>query len=253
MFSVSASADTGADTNAVGDSTAAADPGDWQFEASAYLWGASIGGDTATGGEIDISFTDIINNLDMALMGHLNATKDKWKLSADVIYLDVSATNGDDRLTARPGLSASSESKLSMKAWILTPGVNYEVLGDDQWTLYGMAGARFLSLDIGVKTDTESVLGGRTVKTSDSGSVWDGIVGLNGRINLSDNWTLQYYGDIGTGQSDLTWQAYAGVAYRFKYVDAVLGYRYLKWNFDETASLDNLELKGPLAGVTYRF
>ena len=76
---------------------------------------------------------------------------------------------------------------------------------------------------------------------------------MNGRVNLSGNWTLQYYGDIGTGQSDLTWQAYAGVAYRFKYVDAVLGYRYLKWNFDETAGLDTLNLKGPMAGVTYRF
>ena len=79
-------------------------PGDWQFDASAYLWGASIAGDSASGGEIDIGFIDILNNLDMALMGHFSAAKGKWRLSTDVIFMDVSATNGDDRLTVRPGL-----------------------------------------------------------------------------------------------------------------------------------------------------
>ena len=107
----------------------------------------------------------------MALMGHFDAAKGKWRLSADVIYMDVSATNGDNRLTARPGLSASSDSKLSMKAWILTQGVNYKVLSSDRGTLDVMAGARYLSLDIGIETKTDSALGSNKVKTSDSGSV----------------------------------------------------------------------------------
>ena len=208
LSSINASADTD------GGPSSAPAPGDWQFDASAYLWAASIGGHSATGAEIDIGFSDIINNLDLALMGHFNAGKDKWRLSADVIYMDISATNGDNRLTARPGLSASSDSKLSMKAWILTPGVNYEILGNDQGSLDALAGVRFLSLDIGIKTKTDVALGSNKVKSSDSGNVWDGVVGLNGRVKLSGNWTLQYYGDIGTGQSDLTWQAYAGVGSR---------------------------------------
>ena len=231
----------------------ASESGAWQLDAGAYLWAAAIGGHAANGGEIDVGFTDIINALDMALMGHFNATRGQWRLSSDVIYLSVSANNGNDRLTARPGLSASSASDLSMQTWILTPGVNYPLLRSDQGSLDAMIGARFLAINIGIKTRTRSTLGSQTFKTSDSASVWDGIIGINGKVNLADNWTLNYYGDIGTGQSDRTWQTYVGVSYRFKYVDAVLGYRYLKWNFDQEAGLDNLILKGPMAGITYQF
>ena len=46
LFAVNASADP-----ADGSTSA---PDAWHFDASAYLWGASIGGHSATGGEIDI-------------------------------------------------------------------------------------------------------------------------------------------------------------------------------------------------------
>ncbi|MGB5613095.1 MAG: hypothetical protein WBM67_10610, partial [Sedimenticolaceae bacterium] len=62
----------------------------WQFDGAVYLWGAGIGGTSAAGDDIDISFSDLIDNLDMAFMGSLEARKDKWTLLADVIYLDVS-------------------------------------------------------------------------------------------------------------------------------------------------------------------
>ena len=44
------------------------------------------------------------------------------------------------------------------------------------------------------------------VKISDSGDVWDGIVGLRGNVKLDKYWYLPYYFDVGTGASDLTWQ-----------------------------------------------
>jgi hypothetical protein len=226
----------------------------WVFDAALYLWGASINGDTSTGQEIEIGLSDILSNLDMAMMLNLDASHGKWRLNSDIIYMNISAKNGNDSLTVRPDLPASTESKVSMKAWIVTPGVNYNVLINEHGNLDVMLGARFLSLDIGIKNKAQSALGSRTtVKASDSGSAWDGVVGLNGKINLSGNWGLRYYGDIGTGQSDLTWQGYAVLVYQFKHVDAGLGYRYLKWNFDETAGLDNLILKGPQIGIRYQF
>jgi len=42
---------------------------DWQLEADLYLCAAGVNGETAIGSEIDLSFTDLINNLYMALMG----------------------------------------------------------------------------------------------------------------------------------------------------------------------------------------
>lgn len=67
---------------------------DWQFKAGVYLYAAGIKGETASGSDLDISFTDLINNLDMAFMGNVEARKSKWSLAADVIYLDVGADGG---------------------------------------------------------------------------------------------------------------------------------------------------------------
>ena len=45
---------------------------------------------------------------------------------------------------------------------------------------------------------------------------WDGIVGAKGAFALGDKhkWVVPYYVDIGTGDSDVTWQAELGVGYR---------------------------------------
>lgn len=55
------------------------------------MGGAGIGGTSSAGDDIDISFSDLIDDLNMAIMGSLQARKDKWTLLADVIYLAVSA------------------------------------------------------------------------------------------------------------------------------------------------------------------
>ena len=59
--------------------------------------------------------------------------------------------------------------------------------------------------------------------------------------------------DIGTGDTDLTWQALAGIGYRFDRFDMVAGYRYLKWEFDDNSALDNLDISGPMVGGKFRF
>jgi len=90
-------------------------------------------------------------------------------------------------------------------------------------------------------------------KVSNSGHVWDGIVGLRGRTALSDKWYLTYHADIGAGDSDLTWQALVGLNYRFSKVDAAFRYRYLKWEFDDNDTFDDLDLSGPYAGARFSF
>ena len=52
-----------------------ASDGEWRYKASLYLWGAGIGGTSSSGGDVDVSFSDIIDNLDMAAMGAIEARK----------------------------------------------------------------------------------------------------------------------------------------------------------------------------------
>ena len=93
----------------------------------------------------------------------------------------------------------------------------------------------------------------RTAKASDSGSHWDGVVGFRGKFKLNDKWYPPYDADIGTGNSELTWQVFGGVGYRFKHLDAVFGYRYMDYQSDSSPVLDNLNLSGPMAGVKFFF
>ncbi len=96
-----------------------------------------------------------------------------------------------------------------------------------------LGGSRYLWLDAELKVEASDPLGSRQARVSDSGDVWDRVVGINGQINPKEKWYPPYYLDVETGDSDLTWQACAGVGYSFKKLDALLGYRYMDWEFDD--------------------
>lgn len=219
----------------------------WIYGAEVYLWGASVGGKTVTGDDIDVSFTDLVPKLDLGFMATLAASKGEWTAFADFIYLDVS---DDIKSTANIiGRPVRLELDAELKGFVTTLGGAYSFFDSGGTRLNAILGARYEWLDLELEFD----VGPFKAKVSDTGRTWDAIVGLRGKTDLSDKWYLTYYADIGTGQSDLTWQALAAVNYRFRKVDAVLGYRYLKWDFDDKNLLDNLHLTGPFAGVKFFF
>lgn len=222
--------------------------GDWQFAGQVYGWGASIGGTSAEGDDIDIDFSDLLDNLDMTLMATLAARKDKWLLLADIIYLDVE----DDQTTTANLIGRPTQTKINveLKSWVVTVAGGYSVIDTDKYNLDLLAGGRYLWME----ADLEFDLGIIQQKYSDSGHTWDGIVGVRGEVELADKWYANYYLDAGAGEdTNLTWQVQAGLNYRFKKVDAVLGYRYLDWDFDDDDTFDDLNISGPYAGVKFWF
>ena len=55
-------------------------------------------------------------------------------------------------------------------------------------------------------------------------------------------------------ESDLTWQAMAGVGYNASDSwDIVATYRYLAWEFDSSAAVSDLDFSGPMLGAIFRF
>lgn len=85
-------------------------------------------------------------------------------------------------------------------------------------------------------------------------TVWDGFIGLAGKTRLNDKWSLTYYGDVGGGGSDMTWQAHASVDYSVtKTIDLTAGYRHMDWQFDDFGPLDELYVTGPYVGAKFRF
>jgi hypothetical protein len=179
----------------------------------------------------------------------------------DAVYLDISQSDGGSEtipiLGGAVNVTRTVDTDITMKSWITTFGAGYNVVDNDRATLDLIGGARYFWIDVDVKLnlsrDGEFLQTSRQVKVSESDHVWDGIVGVRGMINLDKNWYMPYYADVGTGGSQSTWQAMAGVGYQFKWGDVVLAYRYLDYNFDSDFALDDMNISGPLLGARFRF
>jgi hypothetical protein len=84
---------------------------------------------------------------------------------------------------------------------------------------------------------------------------WDAIVGAKGRVAFGANreWFIPYYADIGTGDSDLTWQLSAGLGYSYSWGDVIATWRYLDYNFKSKSKVQDLTMNGPLLGVAFHW
>lgn len=227
---------------------------DWQFTTSVYMWAPSIMGESAAGGDIDISFDTILENLDLTFMGSFGARKGKWGFLTDVIYMDL---EDDDNSPLGP-LGFLTLDDVELKAWIVTPMLTYEVLQSERFQLNVLAGARYLYMKADLTIDKKPPLSPPTTETfSDHGEVLDGIVGVNGHVNLTQNWYLPFHFDVGSGDTDLTWQAYGGVGYKFKNFDLIAAYRHLRWEFDDDdkggGTFNDLYITGPMLGIKFVF
>jgi len=219
---------------------------EWKFDAAIYMWGASMNVKPEGGDSIHISFNDILDNLDMTFMGMLGARKGKWSMFADAIYMDLSDDqSGSAKIINRP---VNAKINVGMKAWIVTAAGGYNLVDNGKYSLDLVGGTRYLNVNLPLKFK----IGQFSAKTTPSTDLWDGIIGVRGEVDLADNWYLNYYADGGTGGSASTWQGLAGLNYQFKKFDAGFGYRYLTWNLSDR-EVEDLTVKGPYAGVRFRF
>jgi opacity protein-like surface antigen len=233
--------------------TASASEGDeWQFGLNLYLWYGDIGGGTVNGADIDVEADDILDKLEMGFMGGVNARRGKWGGLVDVLYLKVGDENSVTG-TLPTGAGVNLGADLEVKTWVVTPAVTYRVVENERVSLDVLAGARYLSMEADLELMPAAVQPfSRTFNRSDE--VWDAIIGVRGELALAEKWFVPYHLDIGTGETDFTWQAMGGIGYRFSKVDIVVAYRYLSWDFEDDAKVfDDLNLSGPLAGVRIRF
>lgn len=230
--------------------------GGWDWTGEVYGWGADLGGDTTSGGRIDMPIDDILDDLEFGLMGAVFAEKGKWLLFADAFYLDL---EDSDRVSASVGpIDVDVKGSFDLKGFQSTFGVGYKILERSRTTLHATGGVRFLWLDGEVEVDaTESVSGSpidrQVIREKEVGNNWDAVVGLRGFTQLNEKWYLSYYGDVGTGNSDLTWQASLAANYRMNRADLVIGYRYMDFDLDDFGPIDDLNLGGPFVGLKFAF
>lgn len=93
----------------------------------------------------------------------------------------------------------------------------------------------------------------RSGEASHRETVWDAIVGAKGRYTWGDGrWSVPFYVDVGTGESDLTWQAAAGIGYSFSWGEITVMWRELSYDLKSSRNLQDVRFSGPMFGATFR-
>ncbi len=222
----------------------------WQNELTIYGWLPTINMDTRWGsGSSDTSdmMSDIIDDLKMVFIGTYATRYDKWSFVADVMYIDLGDSETGTH-TFPGGETAEATIDMDIKSLLVTTGVGYNIVQTDNNILDVVAGVRYMDLEVDISSDHP-----RHPGQSASDDILDGIIGLRGAYNFNENWYMPYEADIGTGDSELTYQLFAGVGYKYDWGDIKLGYRYIGYEMDDNMIIDNLDLSGAVLGVSLKF
>lgn len=232
----------------------------WQFEATPYLWASAMEGDVQAGPlpqiDVDMSFSDIVENLDFGLMGTFEARKDRLGIMLDGLYMNVSDSATATRTGPGPvGAPLSVNADARIKQALLSAALAWRA-SEGATTVDFVGGARYSRIDASASIDGS--LFGQTgfVDRDGDKSWWDPYVGTRLLHRLGERWTLVGYGDIGGFGlgSEFTWHALAGLNYAFSpTVTAKFGYRYIDVDYDDDGFVYDMATHGFVAGVGIRF
>ena len=248
---------------ALSDRLHADEPSDpsWDHEFTLYLWLPAVDGTLryqTPGGGVGVDASDILSALDMAFMGALESRSGRWSVVTDFIYLDLGNSNDGNVVFnpgPGPGLEIATNVDQRVKGWQASLLLGYNLIDDGQSRFDVAGGLRYFTLD----ADATLALTGPLPPTpppltlSASSSLWDGIVAVRGRYTLSDTWSLRYHLDVGTGDSDFTWQAAGGIVWDRNWGNVKLLYRHLAYDQEAENLLQDFAFTGPLLGVGFRF
>jgi hypothetical protein len=241
----------------------------WEFGASIYGWFPDMSGQTAfsPGGDsadFTIEIGDILDNLEFTFQGSFDARKGRIGLFTDVIYMKV----GNDASNYREGTIDGSEIPVDvtvavdfdMESWIWTTAGYYRAVQQPRHTLDLLGGARYIDVEQSLAWDVSgnldnNPLPGRQGKPKTGLDNWDAIIGLRGKLAFGNDgrWFLPYYADMGTGNSDFTWQAATGLGYSFGWGEIAGVYRYLSYDLASGTPIADMQFSGPAIGATFRW
>ena len=241
-------------------------PDTWKFDAYIYGFFPQLGGSVTFPSGTTVNFTvdakDVISNLKFAAMGWVAAQKGPWGMFTDLIYADIGGSKSGTRDINIGGVvipvGVTADLNLDVKSTLWTLAGSYRFLDTPEAGFDLLAGARYIDLKQNLgwqfSADFGPIVGpGRQGSSEVRIQHWDAIMGAKGRYNFGERreWYVPYYVDVGTGQDQLTWQAFAGLGYRFSWGDVVGVWRYIDYRFYKDD--DSFSMNGPAVGVGFHW
>jgi hypothetical protein len=224
----------------------------WEFTLAPYLWTSGLSGDvrTSAGGptaSIDLSIKDVLDNLNLGLMGTAEAKKGRFSIVSDLFYANISKK---DDVTV--DTSSTADIKVGAKTFFGSLGAGYDLYSDERALVTGYASLRYWDVENELRVIAPAATFDQTVSEN-----WvDPLVGVGASYDLGDGFLLRGYADIGGAGvgSDLTWSLLGLAGYQFnESVTAYAGWRYLSVDYDDDGFLFDVSLSGPLVGVAFKF
>ena len=221
----------------------------WHITIAPYMLGAAMNGTTAIAGQeatIDLSASDIFENLQFGAMGLVVARKGNWGVGGDALWMSLGA-NG----TAPGPLAVPAGVDMSQGAFAF---YGLRRLGAAADAFFG---ARVNYLSGNVRVD-----GLQAVRSADGSKTWvDPIVGLQFRTPQNGGrWHAQVYTEIGGfgAGSTFTWQVFPTIGVNLSEQASIeVGYRWLDIDYEtgDGATLFKYDVltQGPVLGFAFRF
>lgn len=236
------------------------EPEGWAFQIAPYGFLTSLDGTLDVGNlsaDFGGDFSDILSNLDFAMFIATEARKGQFAIYNDFIYAGLS-----------PGGARAqrfyNQVDLQLDMFIWNGAATYRFIEEKDFFLELGGGFRFMYLATEISAHSD-ILASRPLLAAATGlpafanrssvsHVWDGVGALRLGYNISDRWLLRAYGDIGGGDSDLTWQAMVNLGYVYSESTTVfLGYRHLQYEFTQGITALDMAFSGPQLGLAIKF
>lgn len=221
----------------------------WEHQFSIYGWLPTLEGTLkyqlpGEDGDTESDFS-AIDTLDAVFMASYEVRKEKWSFLTDLIYLGMSGGE-----VVGSGSITETAFQEEFTAWLVSVYGGYNTIDTDHATLDIIAGMRYFSLDMDATIDLPLI---DPISLSPSFEAYNAVVGIKGSVDLNENWYIPYLFDIGGGDSDLTWQAQASIAYQFDWGDVLATYRYIHYEKDDSGLVEDFDMYGPKVGVIFHF
>ena len=250
----------------------------WSFQLSLYGWLPTFSGTLNYAlpaghdgrASVKSDADSYLGDLNFAAMIAGEARYDRFSVVTDLMYADLgSSSSRVDSVNAAVlpsnpiGTTLNLGGDSSLQATIWTLGGGYTLANGTWGNVDVIGGFRLLALDATtnytLSADITGPRGGGPVlarqgRLSGNESLWNGIVGLRGRIMIGDTgFFVPYYADIGTGDSNLTWQAFSGIGYQSGWAGVTLGYRAMSFNQGSSDLVEKLTMQGAFLAVNFTF
>jgi hypothetical protein len=233
----------------------------WEFKVAPYMWAISMNGNATVKGQeadVDVSFSDIWDELNFAFMMEYEARKGHWGLWGNTIYANLGNSNGNvNGIEIEPTVNSLWQGAggfYRLGTWDLTDASGKNAPSVTVDTYFGV---RYTYLDL--RLDIKGF------DNIDGDKQWvEPLVGVRTRWDLSERWTINLTGDIGgvAFGSDFAWDALGLIGYRFSLfgednAGAFAGYRALSQDYSDGNGDDKFEwdvtLYGPVLGLVIAF